>query len=68
MAALFAEDIFKLTFLNEKDCILIEISLKLVPHGPIDNKSSLAQVMACRLTGSKPLSKPVLTEMSGGTW
>ena len=30
--------------MNEKFCILILISLKLVPMGPIDNKSALVQV------------------------
>ena len=32
--------------MNEKLCILIRISLKCVHKGPIDNKSSLVQVMA----------------------
>ena len=31
-------------------CLLIDISLKLVPVGPRDNKSSLAQVMAWAIT------------------
>ena len=30
-------------------------SLKFVPKGPIDYKSALVQVMACRQTGDKPL-------------
>ena len=34
----FADDIFKFIFLNKKFCILIQISRKLVPKGPIDNK------------------------------
>ena len=33
----FADDNFKCIFVNEKFCILIEISLKFVPKGPIDN-------------------------------
>ena len=32
-------NIFKHIFMNEKFCILIQISLKFVPKGLIDNKS-----------------------------
>ena len=32
--------------MNEKFYILIRISLKIVPKGPIDNQLSLIQVMA----------------------
>ena len=41
MATILADDIFKCIFLNEKFCILIAISLKFVPKGPIDNTSAL---------------------------
>ena len=37
----FADDIFSCIFVNEKFCILIKISLKFVPKGPIDNNPSL---------------------------
>ena len=37
MATILADDIFKCIFLNEKGKVLIQISLKLVPRGPIDN-------------------------------
>ena len=37
MAAIFADDIFKCIFLNENDHVLIEVSLKFVPEGAIDN-------------------------------
>ena len=37
----FADDIFKCIFVNEKFCILIKISLKFVPWGPIDNNTAL---------------------------
>ena len=37
----FADDIFRWIFVNEKFCILIEIPLKFVPKGPIDNKPAL---------------------------
>ena len=36
----FADDIFRCIFINEK-CILIEISLKFVPKGPIGNNPAL---------------------------
>ena len=36
----FADYILRCIFVNEKFHILIEISLKIVPKGPIDNKSS----------------------------
>ena len=37
MAAILPDDNFKCIFLNEKLRILIQISLKFVPQGPIDN-------------------------------
>ena len=37
MAAILADDIFKRIFLNENVRIFIQISLKFVPKGPIDN-------------------------------
>ena len=36
-----ADDIFRCIFMNEKFCILIEISLKFIPKGPVDNNPSL---------------------------
>ena len=55
MAANFADDIFKCIFWNENYRILIQILLKFVPKGPIDNKSALVQVMVWRRIGDKPL-------------
>ena len=46
MAAILADNIFKCIFLNEKDKILIQISLKLVPRGPIDNKPASGNGLA----------------------
>ena len=60
MAAILADDIFKCIFSNENDRIPIQISLKLVPRIPIDNKLALVQVMAWRRTGDKPLSEPMM--------
>ena len=37
----FADDIFSCIFVNEKICILIQISLKFVPKDPIDNNPAL---------------------------
>ena len=51
-------------FMNENLCILIIISLKFVPKGPIDNKPALVQVMAWRQTGDKPLPEPMLTQFT----
>ena len=61
MAAILADDTFKCIFFAENDRILIRISLKLVPRSRIDNNPVLAQVMAWRLRGDKPLPEPVLT-------
>ena len=60
----FADDIFKRIFLNENVRISIQISLKFVPKGPIENKSALVQIMAWRRIGGKPLSEPMLTRFS----
>ena len=38
--------IFKCILLDENCCILIKISLKFVPKGPIDNKPVLIEVIA----------------------
>ena len=64
MAAILADDICKCIFLNAKDKILIQMSLKLVPRGPIDNKSSLVQVIVWRQTGEKPLPEPVMAQFT----
>ena len=44
--------------MNEKFCILIQISLEFVPKGLIDNKTALIQVI-----GDKPLPEPMLTQI-----
>ena len=51
MAAISADDMFKRIVLNENVRFFIQISLKFVPTGPIDNQSALVQVMAWRRTG-----------------
>ena len=59
----FADDIFKCIFLNENIWIPIEISLKFVPQGPINNTPALVQIMAWRRPGGKPLSGPMMVRL-----
>ena len=62
MAAILTDDIFKHIFFNENVRISIQISLKFVRYGPIDNESALVQVVAWRRAGDKPLPEPMLTQ------
>ena len=55
----FADDLFKRIFLNE-NVRNVQISLKFVRKGPIDNKSAVVQVMAWHRT--KPLPELILTQ------
>ena len=64
MAAILADDIFKGIFLNENVWISIEISLKFVPEGPINNIPALVEIMAWRRLGDRPLSEPMLTRFT----
>ena len=59
----FPDDIFKCIFLNENVWISIEISLKFVPRGPINNIPALVQIMACHLVSAKPLSEPMMVSL-----
>ena len=59
----FADDIFKCIFFNENVWILIKISLKFVPKGPINKISALFQIMAWRRPGDKPLSEAMLVSL-----
>ena len=59
----FADDMFKCIFLNENTWIPIEILLKLVPQGPINNIPALVQIMAWRRLGDKPLSGPMMVRL-----
>ena len=56
----FPDDTFERIFLDENVIILIKISLKFVPNGPINNIPALVQIMARRRPGDKPLSEPML--------
>ena len=64
MAAILADDNFKCIFLNENDSIPIRISPKFVPKSPVDNKSTLVQVMAWRRSGDKPLPERMLAQFT----
>ena len=59
----FADDILKCIFVNENVWKPIEISLKFVPHGPINNIPALVQIMAWRRPGDKPLSGPMMVRL-----
>ena len=59
----FPDDIFKCIFLNENVLISIQISLKFVSKGPINNIPALIQIMACRRPSDKPLSGPVMIRL-----
>ena len=48
----------------EKFYISIRISLKFVHEGQIDNIPALVQIMAWRRPGEKPLSEPMLTQVT----
>ena len=58
-----ADDTFKRIFMNENVRISINISLKFVPKGLINNIPTLVQIMAWRLLGDKPLSEPMVVSL-----
>ena len=59
----FADDTFKRIFLNGNVIISIKISLKFIPHGPINNIPALVQIMAWRRPGDKSLSEPMMVRL-----
>ena len=59
----FADDTFKRIFINENVRISIDISLKFVPKGLINNISALVQIMAWSRPGDKPLSEPMMVNL-----
>ena len=59
----FTNSIFKCIFLNENVWIPIKISLRFVPKCPINNISSLLQIMAWHQPGDKPLSEPMMASL-----
>ena len=59
----FPDDIFIWIFLNENVWVLLKISLKLAPKGPINNIPALFQIMAWRRPGDKPLSETMMVSL-----
>ena len=59
----FADDTFKRIFMYENVGISINISLKFVPKGLINNIPALVQIMAWRRPGDKPLSEPMMVNL-----
>ena len=59
----FADDIFKCIFVNENPWISNKISLKFFPNVPINNIQGVAQIMAWRRSGAKPLSEPIMASL-----
>ena len=53
---------FRCIFVKDNFCILIKISLKFVPKGSID--PALVWIMDWRRIGVKPLSEPMLTQLT----
>ena len=60
----FPDDICKYFFLTENVWISINISLKFVPKGQINNIPALVQIMAWRRPGDKPLSEPMVVRLA----
>ena len=56
----FTDDTLKRIFMNENARISINISLKFVPTGLINNIPALVQIMAWRRPGDNPLSEPMM--------
>ena len=59
----FADDNFKCIFFNNNVWISIKISLKFVRKAPINNITTLVQVMAWRRPGDKPLFEPMMVSL-----
>ena len=59
----FADDISKYIFLYENARISLKISMKFVPNVRINNIPALAQIMAWRRPGDKPLSEPMVVSL-----
>ena len=51
------------SWINENLWISIKISLKFVPKGPNNDIPALAQIMAWRWPGNKPLSEPMMVSL-----
>ena len=60
MAAIFQKTFANAFFFNGNVWISIEISLKFISKGQINNIPALVQIMAWRRPGDKPLSEPMM--------
>ena len=60
MAAIFQTTFSRTFFLSKNAWISIEISLKFIPKGPINNVSTLVQITAQCQPGHKPLAEPMV--------
>ena len=60
VAAIFQKTLSKCIFFSKNVLILLRISLRFVPNGPINNIPALFQIIAWRRPGDKPLSKPMV--------
>ena len=60
----FTDDMFKRIFVNENIWMLNKFSLKCALWGWIHNMSALVQIMVWRRPGDKPLSEPMLTQLT----
>ena len=56
----FPDNLLKCIFLKENVWIVIKISLKIVPEGPVNNIPALVEIMAWRRPGDKPLSEQMM--------
>ena len=63
LAATFADDIAKCIFLNEKEWISLNNSLKSVSDVRINNIPSLVEIIARHLPGDKPLFEPMMVSL-----
>ena len=59
----FLDGIFKYMWLIENVWISIQISMKFLSKGPINNIPALAQIMAWRRPGDKPLYEPMMVNL-----
>ena len=59
----FPDELLKGISLNENVSISIEISLKVILKGSINNIPALFQIMAWRRSGDKPLSEPMMVSL-----
>ena len=62
----FSNGIFRCIFFIECHCVFIEISLKFVPKGPVDNTYLLYLLMTQHHIGNKSLPEPMMIQFTDG--